>query len=186
MWKFSRLMYWNASRCRLGGQPASASGDRAQLFQQVLQHVERDFVDTLSDSAVYARAAEGLIGELHDPHSAYLSPRLLQSLSERTAGRYAGVGIQVDARDGFVIVLSPLPGGPAITAGIQPGDRIVIQAGARPIKRPEVHDLLERLEELGVPDAWKLVEPLVAAGLDADLVGRVAVIAGRALFSLSA
>ena len=24
MWKFSRLMYWNASRCRLGGQPASA------------------------------------------------------------------------------------------------------------------------------------------------------------------
>ena len=24
MWKFSRLRYWNASRCRLGGQPASA------------------------------------------------------------------------------------------------------------------------------------------------------------------
>ena len=24
MWKFSRLMYWNASRCLLGGQPASA------------------------------------------------------------------------------------------------------------------------------------------------------------------
>ena len=39
--------------------------------------------------------------------------------------------------------------------------------------------LLERLEELEIPDAWKLVEPLVGAGLDADWVGRVAAIAGR-------
>ena len=38
--------------------------------------------------------------------------------------------------------------------------------------------LLERLEELEVPDAWKLVEPLVSAGLDADWVERVAAIAG--------
>jgi signal transduction histidine kinase len=38
--------------------------------------------------------------------------------------------------------------------------------------------LLERLEELDVPDAWKLVEPLVGAGLDADWVERVAAIAG--------
>ena len=35
-----------------------------------------------------------------------------------------------------------------------------------------------RLEELDVPDAWKLVEPLVGAGLDADWVERVAAIAG--------
>jgi signal transduction histidine kinase len=39
--------------------------------------------------------------------------------------------------------------------------------------------LLERLEELEIPDAWKLVEPLVGAGLDADWVARVAAIAGR-------
>jgi carboxyl-terminal processing protease len=116
---------WLVERGLIGGRLAPATGDRAQLFEQVMQHVERDFVDTLSDSALYAKAAEGLIGELHDPHSSYLSPALLQSLSERTSGRYAGVGIQVDARDGYVIVLAPMPGGPAIAAGIQPGDRIV-------------------------------------------------------------
>ena len=38
--------------------------------------------------------------------------------------------------------------------------------------------LLDRLEEHDVPDAWKLVEPLVGAGLDADWVERVAAIAG--------
>ncbi len=41
-------------------------------------------------------------------------------------------------------------------------------------------ELLARLEELGVPEAWKLVEPLVAAGLDQDWVDRVAADAGPA------
>jgi signal transduction histidine kinase len=40
--------------------------------------------------------------------------------------------------------------------------------------------LLERLEELGIPEAWKLVEPLIGAGLDDDWVERVHAIAGRA------
>jgi signal transduction histidine kinase len=40
--------------------------------------------------------------------------------------------------------------------------------------------LLERLEALGVPEPWRLAEPLAAAGLDADWIGRVAAIAGPA------
>lgn len=51
----------------------------------------------------------------------------------------------------------------------QPGDRIVIQAGARPIKRPEVDDLLERLGTEGdatgliVEPAGRLLERVRAA-----------------------
>ncbi len=96
----------------------------AKLFDQVYQHVSQLYVDTLSDSVLYARAADGLVGELHDPHSAYLSPELLARLSERTSGKYVGVGIQIDLRDGGVTVASPLAGGPAIEAGVQAGDRI--------------------------------------------------------------
>ncbi|MEO6877989.1 MAG: S41 family peptidase [Gemmatimonadaceae bacterium] len=96
----------------------------AKLFDQVYQHVSQLYVDTLSDSVLYSHAASGLVGELHDPHSAYLSPELLARLSERTSGKYVGVGIQIDLRDGGVTVASPLAGGPAIEAGIQAGDRI--------------------------------------------------------------
>src|SRR5215208_5081412 len=99
--------------------------DRARMFDQVVQRVARDFVDTLSDSAIYTRAAAGLIRELHDPHSAYLSPQVLARLSERTSGRYVGVGAQIDVRDGWITIVAPLPGGPAREAGIQTGDRIV-------------------------------------------------------------
>ena len=83
----------------LGARGSGSSGDNARMFNQVLQHVSRDFVDTLGDTAVYRRAIEGLVEELHDPHSSYLSPKLFKSLNERTTGRYAGVGAQVDVRD---------------------------------------------------------------------------------------
>jgi carboxyl-terminal processing protease len=104
---------------------AGPKADAGRLFDEVYSHVKHDFVDTLTDSTIYARAAEGLVTELHDPHSSYLSADLLARLSERTTGKYAGVGAQIDVRDGWVTVVAPLPGGPALDAGIQTGDRIV-------------------------------------------------------------
>lgn len=114
---------WLVERGLLGGSRGPADG--ARLFDEVFQHVERDFVDTLTDSTLFARSVEGLVGELHDPHSEYLSPKLLSQLSEATSGHYAGVGAQIDVRDGWIIIAAPLPGGPAAVAGIQTGDRIV-------------------------------------------------------------
>ncbi len=52
-------------------------------------------------------------------------PDKLRSLNESTSGHYAGLGIQIDVRDGWITIVAPLPGTPAERAGIQPGDRIV-------------------------------------------------------------
>src|SRR5262252_7310734 len=113
----------------LAGVSRHPSGNTARMFDQVFQRISRDYVDTLSDSVLYVRAAEGLVTELHDPHSSYLSPELLATLSERTSGRYAGVGAQIDIRDGWITIISPLPGSPALDAGIQSGDRVATVDG---------------------------------------------------------
>jgi carboxyl-terminal processing protease len=97
----------------------------ARLFDQVYTRIARDYVDTLPDSTLYVNAAAGLVDELNDPHSAYLPPKLLATLAERTTGRYAGVGAQIDVRDGWITIVAPLPGGPAEAAGIRTGDRII-------------------------------------------------------------
>src|SRR6478752_2804987 len=89
----------------------------ARLFDEVLQHVRRDYVDTLADSALYRRAAAGTIEELHDPHSTYLDPKRLARLDESTTGQYVGIGVQMDVRDSGVTVVAALPGAPAERAG---------------------------------------------------------------------
>ena len=105
------------------GSHGSAAG--AQLFGEVMARVSNLYVDSLSDAQLYDKAVNGLLEELHDPHSLLLSADRLRSLNESTTGRYAGVGIQIDLREGWITVVAPLPGGPAERAGIRTGDRIV-------------------------------------------------------------
>ena len=108
----------------LGGHGSSAT-DGAQLFDEVFTRIHRDYVDTLADSTLFTNAVGGLVEELNDPHSSYLSPKLYARLSEQTSGHYAGVGAQIDVRDGWITIVAPLPDGPAVQAGILSGDRII-------------------------------------------------------------
>jgi carboxyl-terminal processing protease len=113
-----------------GGHAAPRdTASQAHLFDEVLQHLRRDYVDMLTDSTLYRQAVAGVVGELHDPHSVFLDPKRLSRLDESTSGHYAGVGIQIDVRDSGITVLGTLPGAPAERAGVLTGDRIVAIEG---------------------------------------------------------
>ena len=108
---------------RSGAAPTVA--EAARLFDAVFSHVARNYVDSLSEPAMYRMAVEGMLYELEDPYTSLLAPDKLGRLNETTSGNYAGIGIQADVRDGWIVVIAPTPGSPAERAGIQPGDRIV-------------------------------------------------------------
>jgi carboxyl-terminal processing protease len=97
----------------------------AQLFESVFRRVQNDFVDSVSDSVLYRKSVDGMLYELKDPYSTFLPPDRFARLSETTSGNYAGLGLETDLRDGWLIVVAPMPGGPAERAGLQPGDRII-------------------------------------------------------------
>jgi carboxyl-terminal processing protease len=104
---------------------SSGTYNRQRLFEEVRARVAHDFVDSIAEGDLFRKAAAGLVRELHDPHSGYLTPEKLRTLTESTSGHYAGLGIQIDVRDGWITIVAPLPGTPAERAGIQPGDRII-------------------------------------------------------------
>ena len=104
-------------------------GDGARVFEDVLQHVQRDYVDSVPVPKMYDKAIDGMLYELHDPHSAFLPAERLRRLTESTTGTYVGLGIQIDIRDGWITVIAPLPGSPAQGAGFQAGDRLVAIEG---------------------------------------------------------
>jgi len=105
--------------------PVTTKAEAARLFDQVFAHVYRNYVDSIGTPIMYKMAVDGMLYELEDPYTTLLPPDKLGRLNETTTGNYAGVGLQVDVRDGWLVVIAPTPGSPAERAGIQPGDRIV-------------------------------------------------------------
>jgi carboxyl-terminal processing protease len=98
------------------------SAESAQLGE-VIERVQREYVDTVSHPALVDDALRGLVGGL-DPYSSYLDAEEYADLRVSTAGTYAGIGIEVSTADRALRVVRPFRDSPAAAAGIQSGDMI--------------------------------------------------------------
>jgi carboxyl-terminal processing protease len=114
---------WLMGRSLTSGPPAVVNG--RQLFDQVMEMVGQNFVDSLPADSLWKRATLGMVDELEDPYSVFLVSDRLKRFREQTTGQYAGLGLRVDVRDGWPTVIAPLPGSPSEAAGLQTGDRVV-------------------------------------------------------------
>ena len=98
---------------------------QARLFDDVLGHVSTYYVDSIGETDLYQKATTGMLEQLKDPYSVLLTGDDYKALTEQTSGNYAGLGIQIDVRDGWITVVAPLPETPAERAGVQTGDQII-------------------------------------------------------------
>lgn len=98
---------------------------QTQLLREVLEHISERYVDETEPSMLIRMAIDGLLRELGDPHTAFMTPKEYDDLRLQTQGEYGGLGIEIDVRDGWVTVISPLPNTPAERAGLMSGDRII-------------------------------------------------------------
>ena len=98
---------------------------QARLFEEVVRHVSDRFVEETDPDQLYRMAIDGMLGELGDPHSVFMTPDDYADLRMQTHGEYGGLGIEIDVRDGWLTVLSPLPNSPAERVGLMAGDRII-------------------------------------------------------------
>jgi carboxyl-terminal processing protease len=123
---------------------ADAATGSPHLLNQVMARVLQSWIDTISADELFRRTASGLVREVDDAYSTLLTPDRYRRLRESTTGRYAGVGVELDMRDGFVTVIAALARTPADSAGIKPGDQIVAIDGKStlPLSMEEVQLLL--------------------------------------------
>ncbi|HEX8906161.1 MAG TPA: S41 family peptidase [Longimicrobiaceae bacterium] len=98
---------------------------RAQLFDEVLHYVQTRYVDEHSESDLYQKAIEGMLQELGDPHTVFMTADEYAQLHLQTSGEYGGLGIQIAPREGYITAVGVLPGTPAERAGIRVGDALV-------------------------------------------------------------
>ncbi len=95
-----------------------------ELFQKVLQFVERNYVDSTQNDVLVHGAIRGMLETL-DPHSNFLTAEVYRDMKIDTSGKFGGIGIEVGIKDDVLTVIVPMEDSPAWRAGIQPGDRIV-------------------------------------------------------------
>jgi carboxyl-terminal processing protease len=118
--------WWAGRDLAAATLPTRAPLGGARLFDQVVAAVAKKYVDSLDGSAIYDKAVVGLLRELKDPYTSYLAEDRLRRLNEQISGTYAGVGLQIDIRDGWPVVIEPIVDGPSERAGVLVGDRLVL------------------------------------------------------------
>jgi carboxyl-terminal processing protease len=62
---------------------------------------------------------------LDDDHSSYMDPKTYQDANDNLSGEYEGIGAWVDTTDDYLTIISPIPGSPAESVGIESGDKII-------------------------------------------------------------
>src|SRR5580658_5299690 len=121
-------LYGAGAQGRMG--PANVNTGESELtesnqtFARVYSAVEENYADPVSaDKAIYQGAIPGMLRTL-DPHSNFFDPRAYSVNREEQRGRYYGVGMTIQSREGKTVVMEPFLGSPAYKAGIRPGDVI--------------------------------------------------------------
>ena len=117
---------------------ASASSSDMSLdfdpFWDAWVLLDQHFVESTNASSSYQAeygeqgkvwgAIQGLAASYGDPFTTFMPPEEAEMFDSEISGRFSGVGMEIGNRDGYLTVISPLPGTPADKAGIQPQDII--------------------------------------------------------------
>lgn len=112
-------------------EPATARS-AAPLLWQAWNLAESRYVDTsaLNSKLMIYGAITGMLQALGDTdHTRFLSPTDVQQERSQLSGRFVGIGIQVNLKNGRPVVVAPLPGSPAQKAGLRADDVILTVNG---------------------------------------------------------
>ncbi len=118
------LMFTSLSGCLPSSSGATGGLDPVE---ETWDHLLREYVepDKLDSQEMSRAAIEGMLGELNDPWTYYLSPATYQLHQKSLQGRYHGIGARVSLQEDGLTLIFIFPGSPAEEAGLKPGDSIL-------------------------------------------------------------
>jgi carboxyl-terminal processing protease len=114
-------------------QPGTAAD--FQLINQAWGIIDSNYVDqsAVKPLDLTYGAISGMVDSLGDTgHSTFLSPKEVQQANDSNQGQLQGVGLQVQGKNGAIVVVAPVEGSPAQKAGIVAGD-IILQVDGKPV-----------------------------------------------------
>jgi len=98
---------------------------KARLFEEVHRLVAERYVEEMNPSALYQMAIDGMLSELGDPYSVFISADDTDDLELSIEGDYGGLGIRIQKVGEWITVMGVISNSPAERQGLMTGDRIV-------------------------------------------------------------
>ncbi|MDR3575903.1 MAG: S41 family peptidase [Anaerolineaceae bacterium] len=112
----------------LGQNPSIQSGPDLSLIQDAWDAIQKYYVDrtAVQPQQLTYGAISGMINALGDTgHSRFLTPAEVKQEQNFTQGQFDGIGVEVEVKNGQIVILAPLDGSPALKAGLHSGDIIL-------------------------------------------------------------
>lgn len=101
----------------------SLSPDEEKL-KTILGLIQSEYVDDVSLDSIMDGTYAGLMAML-DPHSVYIPASDVETVTDELEASFSGVGVSFQIINDTVSIIEIVPGGPAETIGLKPGDKIL-------------------------------------------------------------
>lgn len=119
-----------------------------ELYAEALDVVRDDYVDqgAIDPEKQTYGAIEGMLGTLGDKgHTRFLTPEEREQNQEGLSGSYVGIGVQLEAREGDVVITAPIEGSPAEEAGVESGD-VVVGVDGESVRDEEISGIVSKVK----------------------------------------
>ena len=105
----------------------ASTTDISTQISKYRQLIDKYYLGEVDEEKLTEGAIKGYIEGLGDPYTEYISKEDMEDYMADVTGNFVGIGIYMvkDTENDKIMVLSPIKGGPAERAGIQPGDLII-------------------------------------------------------------
>jgi len=118
------------------------------LYAEALDTVRKNYVDQkdVDPKKETYGAIEGMLDSLGDDgHTRFLTPEERKQNDRSLSGTYVGIGVQLEQKNGEVVVAAPIDGSPAEEAGIS-SDDVLLAVDGESVRGDEVSEVVEKVK----------------------------------------
>ncbi len=107
-----------------------ATNSKKDKLNRLIDYIDYEYVDDVNTDSIVDVTVNGILENL-DPHSVYIPVDQYEDNADDMRGNFVGIGISFYPYNDSIAVIRAIKGGPAESAGIKGGDRILYADGKK-------------------------------------------------------